>query len=389
MERRPTIGILKQILAAAVFFGLAGTLYWFVNHGDEPTTSPAPPGQSEWSAALQSLTAEGFERPSPDWTLSLPADHAVHPLAQTESWQLSVHLRTAQSTPLGLQFSLMRLGIESPKAPPPDSIWEIRELYRGHVTLLAADAETGVGEEKLARALPEITGYDTRDGSLRMDNWVMRFGDDATAPDMELFATVSHDIEMTLSMRPEKDVLAFAPEGSEAPFVGYAFPRLVVEGSIRHPGGEERVTGTAWLDHAWGDLPIPGAGPVSWDRVQLHLDDGTDLSILRARRTDGRGAATINGLAISAEGAISTFDETDVRMTSTRLWRHPQTGTEYPVAWQIEGPGIDVTLEAVQDAQTHDFTVPFWAGLIAVKGQWNARDVSGLGSMQLTGYANE
>lgn len=378
----------KTLLAMTAVAGLAGAVYWLWFFGDEPAQPASRAEQTDWSAALQSLSAEGFERPTPDWTLSLPLDHGAHPKAQTENWQISFHLRTAQGAPLGLQFSLMRLGVVSPEAPPQDSIWEIRELYRGHMTLLGDGAETATGEERLARGLPGLVGYDKTEQSLRMDNWVLQFVKGAGTPEMKLVATVQDDTVVELSLRPGKAVVALEPEGAEAPFVGYAFPRLVVDGTIRQAQNELRVSGTAWLDHSWGDLPIPGAGPVSWDRVQFQLDDGTDVSILRARRTNGRGAATINGLVIGPEGAITTFDEDDVRMRSTRTWQHPETGTEYPVAWQIEGIGIDVALEPLQDAQLHDFTMPFWSGVVVATGQWNAHAVSGLGTMQLTGYAD-
>ena len=38
-------------------------------------------------------------------------------------------------------------------------------------------------------------------------------------------------------------------------------------------------------------------------------------------------------------------------MTSSRTWRHPATGTEYPIEWHIEGPGLDISIEPLIDAQ--------------------------------------
>jgi predicted secreted hydrolase len=69
------------------------------------------------------------------------------------------------------------------------------------------------------------------------------------------------------------------------------------------------LTGTAWLDRLWGDVPLPG-GPVLRDRLVLHLSDGTDLSLC------GRVGAT---------GAASR--------RSTAWWWHR---TERSHAWTIQ-----------------------------------------------------
>jgi predicted secreted hydrolase len=234
--------------------------------------------------------------------------------------------------------------------------------------------------------MPRLAGYDADAGEIRLDNWFLRFGHDHASPELNLYATVRDEAVVKLVMRPEKAAIASELEGNNAPFVGYSLTRMTVEGTVDRGHGEETVSGTAWLDHSWGDLPLPGVGPVARDRLLFQLDDGTDFSVVRSRRTDGRGSPSMIAVVVAPDGTVSTFDDQNVVMTATRTWRHEATGTEYPVAWRLEAPDLDIYIEPLIDAQIHNFSTPFWSGVVTLTGTRRDISVSGTGTLLLTGY---
>lgn len=373
-----------MLLLATV--AIAALAYWVL----PALQASAPPeevvGTPDLMSLVSTLSDEGFERPSATWKLNLPKDHGVHSASQMETWQLSTHLQNETGELSVFQFSFLRLGVVPPSAPPPTSVWEVRELYRGHVTFTHAELDQAVGEERLARGMPRLAGYDADAGELRLDNWFLKFGDDHGSPELNLYATVRDEAVVKLVMRPEKAAIASEPEGNDAPFVGYSLTRLAVEGTVDRGFGEETVSGTAWLDHSWGDLPLPGVGPVARDRLLFQLDDGTDFSVIRSRRTDGRGSPSMIAVVVAPDGTVSTFDDENVQMTATRTWRHEATGAEYPVAWRLVGPDLDINIEPLIDAQVYDFSTPFWSGAVTLAGTQRDVSVSGTGTLQLTGY---
>lgn len=345
-------------------------------------------GEPDLISVLANISDEGFERPSSKWKLKLPEDHGAHATSRTETWQLVTHLENEDGAELGIQFSFLRLGIVPPTAPPPESIWEVRDLNRVHVTFLGAGLAAAIGEERFQRGIPKLSGYDADAGELRFDNWFLKFGSDPAGTTMTLYATIRDKAVVELVMRAQKPAVALEPDGVDAPFAGYSLTRLTVEGTVDQGQGEEAVTGTAWFDHLWGELPVPGAGPVAWDRVQLQLEDGTDISVVRSRRTDGRGAPAVNGVIFEPGGAVLSLDDGTFQMTASRTWRHPSTGAKYPIEWRIVGPELDISIGPLSDAQGHDFSAPLWSGLVQVRGNRAQTPVSGFGTLQLTGYTD-
>lgn len=341
-----------------------------------PAAATGPePAALDLAAVIADLPDEGFAPLSGPWTLELPADHAPHPEARSESWQVSAHLRTAGGEDVGVQLSLLRLGLVPPGAAPPETPWELREVWRGHVALLAPGSAT-LSEERFSRTLPGIAGFD--DDTLRLDGWTLRFEGDALHLDA---AAGGH--RATLTLTPERPVTTAAGEG--APLRGYAFTRLDTRGEIAGPQGVQPVTGTAWAEHGWGELPIPGQSPVEWDRLQLHLDDGTDLAVLRSRRRDGRGVPAIEGFAVAPDGTLSPLDGAAAEVELLARWRG--AGGDWPVSWQVRAGAFDLTVTPVAEDQAHPFAAPLWSGLVRAEGRHDGRPVAGTGTLQLTGYA--
>ena len=214
----------------------------------------------------------------------------------------------------------------------------------------------------------------------------LSFGSEGDGTTMTLYATVGERVVAELMMRAEKPAFALDPGGADAPFVGYSLTRLAVEGTVDQGGGEMPVEGTAWFDHLWGELPVPGAGPVAWDRMQLQLNDGTDINAVRSRRIDGKGASAVSVAIFDPSGAATPLDGDTIQMTASRTWRHPSTGAHYPIEWRISGPDLDISIEPLTDDQVHDFSAPLWSGFVRAEGRRAETPVSGFGTLQLSGY---
>lgn len=378
MTRRSwgVVAVVTAIAAAAVSYFLAAP------RSSGPTSS-APLQGSNWISAAADIEAEGFDRLADAWELALPADHGVHSDARTELWQVSAHLVDEDGQPVGVQFLLFRIGLAGPDAPPPTSSWEARELFRGHVVLVEAADSTVVAQEQFARGMAGLAGYEANLGELRFDTWSLAFPARANPGQWTLSAGPG-DNRVELNLTPEKAPLRL--DGDALPFRGYAFSRLRAEGTVGAQAGQRSVSGTAWFEHLWGELPIPGGTPVASDRLQVQFDDGSELSVVRSRRLGGAGTPTVEALLIDAEGNVVAFDDDAAQLELARRWQ----GAEaiWPVDWELRLGDLQLAITPVMDAQEHAFMVSVWSGLVRAQGQHGDRPVSGLGTLQLTGYGN-
>jgi len=174
---------------------------------------------------------------------------------------------------------------------------------------------------------------------------------------------------LDLALTPLKPPVA-PGEATEGPARGFAISRLEVTGRVGP--AETEVSGAAWLDRLWGDLPAPG-GPLVYDRMIVHLDDGSDLSLLRTRRRDGRGSATIDGVLVDADGEATALGE-DTALAD---------GDE-PGVWRLGAPGLALRATELPGSGLRDFAVPLRHVGLRVEGTRAGAPVSGTGTLLLS-----
>ena len=363
----------------------AGAGYYLLLRWDYPDRAPRSADELDWAAALDELSDEGFDRPTGAWHLELPGDHGGHRNVRAESWNLSVHLRDERGEDIGTQFALQRFGLVSPDAPERESPWELRAIYRAHVTLLDGADGAADGEERFHRDVPGVAGDDAALREIWLDNWTLRYGEGDAGDQMRLDATVGQ-AELRLLLTPAKPAVALNPDGTAAPFRGYSITRMVAEGFIGTGDDHRAVSGLAWLDHFWGDLPLP-VGPVALDRLQLQLGDGTDLSVTRTRRRDGRGTPTLAAYAVGPNGELEWLAGPSLEMEATRTWQDNAVGARFPVDWRIRAGELQLEVAPIADDQLHAFVAPLWSGIVSGEGVLGNRPVSGRGTLLLTGDA--
>jgi predicted secreted hydrolase len=75
------------------------------------------------------------------------------------------------------------------------------------------------------------------------------------------------------------------------------------------------------------------------------------------------------------------------------IWVSPRTGTVYPAGWALHLPGEDLALlfsPSLNDQEldtTPTTRVIYWEGEVIVAGTRRNTPISGLGYVELTGYA--
>ena len=166
--------------------------------------------------------------------------------------------------------------------------------------------------------------------------------------------------------------------------------RIGTAGTASGPAGlrEVEVAGEAWFDHEWSTSAL-GAGAVGWDWFSLQFDDGRELMLFQIRREDGAIEPVSGGTLVEKDGSTRRLSRDDVRIEVLRRWTSPETGATYPSRWRVAvlSEGLDLILEPWLDAQEMRTSFVYWEGAVRVAGALAGRRVTGLGYVELTGYA--
>ncbi len=176
--------------------------------------------------------------------------------------------------------------------------------------------------------------------------------------------------------------------GSDLPFYYYSYTNMQAAGTITVDGQVLPVTGTAWMDHQWGDM---GTGHEGWDWYSLRLDDQTEIMFFIVRDNDQE--RFVGGTYIDQAGRATELVREDFQINSLSTWTSPQTNGTYPMGWEINLPAYDLVLTVNPVFEEQEFTISFlnspiyWEGLCEVSGTRKNTEVTGHAYIELTGYA--
>lgn len=376
--------IKRSILGLALIAAVTAAL--FALWRDDAQRAPAAAGDFPLNR-LGSLAAEGFARVEHPWTFAFPRDHGAHADYRTEWWYFTGVLEDPRGRVLGLQLVWIRLGLD---ADPPEraSRWASNAVYAGLFSISDPSAERLRAHQRLSRAALGLAGASAEPVRVWVENWRMQQAGAATpALDAEL-RVAADDVALTLRLqnaKPLVDARALPSPERAPPFHFYAQPRLRAEGSLRIGERSTAVAGTVSLEHAWGELPLPG-GPVARDRFSLYLNDGREIFCIRTHRVDGSGEPRTTALLVGAERAPRLLSSAEVELEPVAHWESERTGARYPIRWRLRIPAERLAFDLVpywQDQEGVAWT-PFWAGPVRLEA--DAGPAAGKGFVQLNGY---
>ena len=325
-----------------------------------------------WPVALEAqgfaglgTQVEGFAIPSPEYTFRFPEDHGAHPDYRIEWWYLTANLEAEDGTPYGLQWTLFRSALEPEGA----------QLWMGHAAVTTPQAHHVA--ERLGRGGTGQAGVVAKPFEAWIDEWRMA-GDWSELTLTAQGAEFAYDMALTaqgpLVFHGAEGFSVKSAAGQASYY--YSQPFFDIEGTLILPEGEVAVRGEAWLDREWSSQPL-AEDQAGWDWFSLSFEGGGKLMAFRLRGaedyTSGTWISPVGETEALADGALlfTPLEQTEV------------AGRELPTRWRVALParGLDVTVEAINDAAWMGTLVPYWEGPVTVSGSH-----SGRGYLEMTGY---
>jgi predicted secreted hydrolase len=168
---------------------------------------------------------------------------------------------------------------------------------------------------------------------------------------------------------------------------------MPTRGTLVVDGERIAVTGDSWMDREFGTSFLE-PGQQGWDWFSVQLADGRDLMIYQLRRADGSRDPRSSGTLRQADGTVVPLTESDIRLQPVGpRFSSRASGASYPIAWRVEVPRAQLSLEITTPLADQELTtlkstgVTYWEGAIEARGTSRGQAVTGRGYLEMTGYA--
>ncbi len=356
----------------------------------------AEPPLMDWKQAL------------PGWQYRFPADHEIHPDFKTEWWYFTGHLKADDGRAYGYELTFFRQGILPPGSRPTVaadgaalSRFVRNDFKFAHFAITDLKGKQFFYTEKTSRGAFGETGFGGREGADQRLAWLESWQLEPQADgSWHLRANAVSPVPMRIDLvvNPGKPPVIEGTDGvsQKAAGVGnashyYSFTRMETKGTLALGEGaaDQAVRGDTWFDHEWASNQL-AEDQVGWDWFCFQFDDRTELMLYAMRRRDGSIDPASAGTLIDANGNSEHLARGDFQMKSARTWRSAKTGAVYPLAWKVSIPSrqMEFTVESASDDQ--ELALPlisYWEGVTKATGVRAGQKLTGLGYMELTGYA--
>ncbi|MFT4653130.1 MAG: putative secreted hydrolase [Patiriisocius sp.] len=333
----------------------------------------------------------------PSYAVTFPIDHASHDLFDIEWWYLTSNLNDADGNQFGLQWTLFRFrnpNSSTGEVNNSDSTWHNNQLFMAHASVHSI--ENHWFSEKFARGGVGNAGVFQNPFSLSIDDWLW---ENATNSNNLLPASLNFSaksksgqysvLTANLSMIQTGPFVLHGEQGYSIKSMSdhashyYSAPFIDMKGQfiINDSTTQKRivsVTGKAWFDHEWTSQLLDN-NTLGWDWVSLHLANGSKLMAFRMRLKNQ--ADFVTGSYISNNGLQTTLEPADINLTPLNTTK--VRGKALPLNWQLSIPSqnINITISSIKDDQWNDASIPYYEGMVEVKGSHIGR-----GFIELTGY---
>ena len=338
------------------------------------------------------VDTSGYARVVGPQPLTFPTDHGPHPDYQTEWWYYTGNLETASGRQFGYQLTFFRRAL----APPGErsertSDWAADQAYMAHFALTDVASGEHQAFQRYARGAAGLAG--AAGGPFRI--WLEDWSVEAVGPDQYRLRAAEDDLALDLLLVDEKGPILHGDAGysQKGPDPGnasiyFSQTRLTSSGTVAVGDNTFAVEGASWMDHEFSTSALAD-GQVGWDWFALQLDDGSELMVFQIRREDGGIDPLSSGTLVAPDGGTRHLPRDAYTITPVDSWRSPHTGAEYPVRWEITVPNaaLSLEIESLLADQEMNVSYTYWEGAVRVEGERDGTPVTGMGYVEMTGYA--
>ncbi len=344
--------------------------------------------------------SEDFKSVAGPCDFVFPPDHGAHPDFRTEWWYYTGNLSASSGKRYGFQLTFFRTQIGAPGSektwPKNPSAWRTKDLFLAHSALSDLETKRFYFDQRVARAGAGLAGViqDSEVTRVFLGNWstiIESRGHRLKAP--------AKEFSLDLSCKALKPLTAHGAGGyslkgnrPESASCYYSYTRLEAQGSITLNGTTVPVRGTAWMDHEFSSAPLE-EDLEGWDWFSLQFEDQTELMIYLLRQETGENSAWSSGTFVKASGEPIRLSHSNFQVEVLERWKSPRSGATYPSRWKIRVFPLNLELYVVpnlsdQELITEKTTrVTYWEGSVMVSGSSGQNPVSGVGYVEMTGYA--
>lgn len=340
-----------------------------------------------------SIAGSDFKQALPGYEFRFPRDHFSHPDFKLEWWYYTGNLQTETGKGFGYELTFFRVGLAKPD-PSRTSRWAVSSIYIAHLALTDKSHGRFVYRESISRGSLEQAGAATDQYHVWINHWQVR-----ASGNKHILAAGDSQLGLNLELYPVKSPIIHGENGvsQKAEATGnashyYSFPRMVTKGVVYRNGSKYKVNGSSWMDHEFGSNRLT-SDQAGWDWFGLQLDNRQELMLYVMRQKDGNWDPASSGTLVFPDGRARHLKTGDFRILKQGEWRSPHSGAIYPAGWTILVPSEGIALEiapAVTDQElvTKDSArVTYWEGSVTVKGRIHGKSMTGVGYVELTGYA--
>lgn len=349
---------------------------------------------------IPSAEADDFCKVTGPCNFVFPRDHGSHPCFRTEWWYYTANLQASSGKRYGVQLTFFRTRIAEPGAekqwPQNPSGWRTGDLFFAHAALSDINGKRFFMDEKMARGALGMAGVRQEGESTRvfLGPWSARI-----AADTHILNADADDFGLNLTFRDTKGPVAHGLSGysrkgqsSESSSCYYSFTRLEGSGTLKVSGEEAVVLGTAWMDHEFSSAPLE-KDVTGWDWFSIQLGDNTELMIYLLRFASGEYSSASSGTFVRSTGEKSHLKTEDFTVEVLDRWKSPRSGALYPSRFNIQVVSLGLDLLVIPNLADQELVttgttqVTYWEGSVSVQGRSGDNPVTGVGYVELTGYA--
>src|SRR4051794_23210137 len=344
-----------------------------------------------------SLSQDAWQAAKEGYRFSFPRDHFEHRQFQTEWWYYTGNLRSSDGHRFGFELTFFRQANQFDNSGQVSTTWRPDQVYLAHLALSDIDGKEFFHTNRLNRAGPGLAGGSFHESRYWNGNWQVRWLDPNTGH--QQLQAVCDGLDLKLALRPVKPAIINGINGisRKGPLPDQAshyvtFTRLQSSGTLSWKGKSYALTGSSWMDHEFFTEP-KDSGLLGWDWFAIQLDNNQELMLYQIRRRSEEQSPYSSGTFVDSAGRAKHLAASQFSLRAGAVWQSPLSDERYPVSWHISVPSLNLELDQQtslrnQELFSKDPVSPtYWEGAVTYKGSLNSRPVSGVGYLEMTGYA--